>query len=128
MSDRDHALALLEAAKRDLRALKAMGNADIFADEIAGFHAQQATEKTLKAWLSAQHIAYPGTHDLNVLLQLFEDTGASVAAFGSLVRLNAFAVNYRYEALGAGAVLEDRDSLTAEVAALVKHVSELLEV
>ncbi len=126
MSDRAHAIALLEAANRDLRALIAMDDEDSFADEIAGFHAQQAVEKALKAWLSFQHIAYPRTHDLNVLLGLLEDAGSDAKSFRSLVRLNAFAVNFRYEALGAGAVLENRARLTAEVVALVKLVNNLL--
>ena len=128
MSDRDHALALLEAAKRDLRALIAMDDPEAFADEITGFHAQQAVEKVLKTWLSELHVEYPRTHDLNVLLQLLEDAGAQVTTFRSLVSLNAFAVNFRYEALGAGAVLEDRDSVKTEVARLVDHVAKLLSI
>lgn len=126
MSDRDHALALLEAANRDLRALIAMDDEDSFADEIVGFHAQQAVEKSLKAWISFLHIAYPHTHDLNVLLGLLDDAVSEAASFRSLVRLNAFAVNFRYEALGSGADLEDRASLTAEVVALIEHVGDLL--
>lgn len=45
MNDRQHAEELLEAARRDLRALRAMIGNDAFQDEIFGFHAQQALEK-----------------------------------------------------------------------------------
>ena len=45
MSDLERSRALLVAAERDLRALKGMSDAEVFDDEIAGFHAQQAAEK-----------------------------------------------------------------------------------
>lgn len=39
-------------AEKDHTALQGMLDTQIFADEIFGFHAQQAAEKALKAWLS----------------------------------------------------------------------------
>lgn len=50
ISDPKCARVLLEAAGRDLSALRGMSHEKVFADEIAGFLAQQATEKLLKAW------------------------------------------------------------------------------
>jgi hypothetical protein len=47
-SDRDHALLLLELAGKDHKALANMRDEDVFEEEIFGFHAQQAIEKTLK--------------------------------------------------------------------------------
>ncbi len=38
MTDLEHARELLDAAKRDLRALEAMGDAFAFAEEVFGFH------------------------------------------------------------------------------------------
>lgn len=40
---------LLAAAHKDLRARQGMSDSSIFADEIFGFHAQQAAGKALKA-------------------------------------------------------------------------------
>lgn len=40
------------AGTKDLRALQGMSDPDVFADEVFGFHAQQAAEKALKAWLA----------------------------------------------------------------------------
>ena len=40
--------SLLTVARKDFDALRGMENNDLFADEIFGFHAQQAVEKTLK--------------------------------------------------------------------------------
>ena len=53
MSDPKQARVLLEAAERDVSALRGMGDAAVFADEVLGFHAQQAAEKLLKAWLAS---------------------------------------------------------------------------
>lgn len=48
----EESLLLLSAAYKDLRALRGMLDAHVFVDEIFGFHAQQAAEKALKAWLA----------------------------------------------------------------------------
>ena len=108
MTDRDHARALLDAADRDLRALVAMVPDNAFADEIVGFHAQQAVEKALKAWLAFEGRPYPWTHDLSALLGLIEDAGHEVERLRPLVRLNVFAVRFRYESLGPTAPLRGR--------------------
>jgi hypothetical protein len=52
MNDREHAEDILETGRRDLRALRAMHDVEAFPDEIFGFHAQQAVEKAMKAWLA----------------------------------------------------------------------------
>ena len=52
MSDVKCAHLLVEASKRDVEALRGMSDASVFADEIFGFHVQQASEKLVKAWLA----------------------------------------------------------------------------
>jgi HEPN domain-containing protein len=49
MSDLDHARLMLNMAGKDLKALQNMLDMNAFANEIFGFHAQQAVEKALKA-------------------------------------------------------------------------------
>ncbi|WP_295441237.1 HEPN domain-containing protein [uncultured Thiodictyon sp.] len=49
---RDDAERLLRRARANLKALRHMGDEDCFDDNIYGFHAQQAAEKSLKAWLA----------------------------------------------------------------------------
>lgn len=70
MSDFKQARVLLEAAERDATALRGMGDAAVFADEIFGFHVQQAAEKLLKAWLASLGEIYPLSHDLAALLDM----------------------------------------------------------
>jgi HEPN domain-containing protein len=76
MNDLEHGRAILETARRDARALRGMFDSETFPDEIFGFHAQQAVEKALKAWLASLGIRFPKTHDLQQLLDLL--TGAEV--------------------------------------------------
>lgn len=73
-----------------------MLDVDTFADEIFGFHAQQAIEKALKAWIATTGHDYPLTHNLTVLLAQMEEQGLSVGKFRRLVQFNAFAVQFRY--------------------------------
>ncbi len=88
----EEASLLLAAAKKDLRALQGMLNPAVFADEIFGFHAQQAVEKALKAWLAFLDVQYPRTHDLTLLLTLLEAHGQEVSDFQDMTELNPYAV------------------------------------
>ena len=58
MKDHKHAAMLVSMARKDLKALSAMRDRDNFDDEIFGFHAQQALEKSLKAWLALIGVIY----------------------------------------------------------------------
>lgn len=64
MSDegREHAHALLKRARNDARAVAGMTDPKVFADEIFGCHAQQATEKALKAWCGHRGLMCPLTY------------------------------------------------------------------
>jgi HEPN domain-containing protein len=67
MNENEPAARLLTLARRDLRAAEILGGQPDVGDGIVGFHAQQATEKALKAWLTILGIPYPRTHDLSLL-------------------------------------------------------------
>ena len=100
MSDVKCASMLLEASSRDVEALSGMADAAVFADEIFGFHLQQATEKLLKAWLALLGETYPLTHDLDLLFNLLRNKGADVSNFSALTEYTPYAVQFRYEAIG----------------------------
>ena len=132
MSDRDHAIAMLETARGDLAALQgmqhpALSDHDFFSDAVFGFHAQQAVEKTLKAWLSLKGVRYPHTHDLMALLDALADSGENVAALLDLVDLNLFAVQYRYETLEEEEEKMDRDQLQDRIQHVFNHVQQLIK-
>ena len=98
MNEIDDARAMLLMAEKNLRALKGMGDATVFDDEIFGFHVQQAIEKSLKAWIIAIGVAFPFIHNLARLLAILEESGCDVESFWNLVEYTAYAVNFRYDA------------------------------
>jgi len=66
-------------------------------DSVYGFHAQQATEKLLKAALAFAGVEYPFTHRLVELIDLAKDSGIDLAPeFEQLRDLTPFAVEFRY--------------------------------
>lgn len=73
MADLEHARSMLRMAHKDFNALVGMQENSLFADEIFGFHIQQAVEKALKAWLCTRDAIYPMTHELSRLLALLEN-------------------------------------------------------
>jgi HEPN domain-containing protein len=99
MSDPKQAEVLVEAAGRDISALRGMLDKSVFADEIFGLHTQQAAEKLLKAWLALMGEVYPLTHNLELLLDILQERGVATEQFRSLVEYTPFAGRIRY---GAG--------------------------
>ena len=88
MSPTDTPRELLTLAQRDFRAALILARADTPQMDAAGFHLQQAVEKSLKAWLILKRIDYPRTHDLNPLLGLLEDEEEDIEPFWSLLELH----------------------------------------
>ena len=127
MPDREHARLLLDIARRDLRTVEVMVAAVTVADEVFGFHAQQATEKALKAWLAFLEVDYPRIHDLDELLSLVQDHDPDAGGrFSGLTELTPFAVQFRYDLLDKGMGGIDRAAVAKDVSTLVEFVGGLL--
>lgn len=126
MNDLEQARELASAAERDISALRGMDDAAIFADEIFGFHVQQAAEKLFKAWLALQGETYPQSHDLAALLDMLRVGGADVARFDGLVDYTRYAVRLRYAAAELGAGPLDRAGAIEQVEALLATVRRRL--
>jgi HEPN domain-containing protein len=127
MADLEHARSMLRMAHKDFNALVGMQENSLFADEIFGFHVQQAAEKALKAWLCVRDSAYPMTHELTRLLALLEDQGAEVERYWPLVEFTMFAVQARYEE--SVAELDepiDRAAEVENVRVLLAHVEQMV--
>ena len=122
MNDLDLARELLRAAERDVLALRGMADSAVFADEIFGFHAQQAAEKLLKAWLAAKDQTYPLSHDLATLLDLLKSSEPAVDRFDDLVDYTPYAVRLRYAAVDPGSDALDRPHAIEQVEELLKVV------
>ena len=126
MNDLEQARALLAAAERDSTALHGMGDPAVFADEIFGFHAQQAVEKLLKAWLAALGETYPLSHDLASLLDMLSAHDPDIARFDELVDYTRYAVRLRYAAADPGAKPLDRSKTVRQVDVLLEEVRQRL--
>ena len=126
MSDLKQAYVLLAAAERDYDALRGMKDAKVFADEIFGFHVQQATEKLFKAWLALLGETYPSTHDLARLVEIVKAREDAVTEFNDLVEYTSFAVQFRYGPSDQGASPLDRSSAIRRVEALRNSVRDRL--
>jgi len=96
-SKRDLVQAWLDKARKDIAMAKmAVERGDEFAD-MASFHAQQAAEKALKAYLVWLDVEFPKTHLLGQLLDLIGSKDDSLENLrDSLEAITAFAVESRY--------------------------------
>ncbi len=123
MKDIEQAKRLFSMAKKDVIALRRMVGDEAFADEILGFHAQQAVEKSLKAWLSCLGVAYPKTHDLLEIMEALRSQGEAIPEeIASLEELVDFAVQYRYEGYDDEMGL-DRQETYRRVSLCMEHVA-----
>lgn len=128
MRDIKQARAMLRMAHRDFTALMGMARDTVaFADEIFGFHAQQAVEKALKAWICLHGIEYPFTHQLARLMTILNNSGEDMEVFWTLDQYSVFSVQARYEE-GDVALDEpmNRDAVIVEVQTLLDKVDALI--
>lgn len=126
-ADYNDARALLLAACKDWQALEGMCDKTVFADEIFGFHAQQAVEKTLKAWLALSGVEYPRTHDISLLLSVLRLQEQDVDAYYDLLEFNPYAVQFRYTAFAEIGEPLNRLEAIKRVGELLRSVEDLLE-
>lgn len=126
MSELDEARTLMDAGDRDLSALRGMEDTSVFADEIVGFHVQQAAEKFLKAWLVLWSEPYPLTHNLARLLTLLQEKTPAAAQFHDLNEYTAYAVQFRYDAMEPESAPINREEAVQRLEALCQQVRRRL--
>jgi len=75
MKQHEQAVLLVRKAAEDGVLLSELVSSERISNEIFGFHAQQASEKLLKALLSDFGVHFPRTHNLRLLMDLLSDAG-----------------------------------------------------
>lgn len=126
-SARDLAQVLIRRAQDDATAVSEFSANRRIADSIIGFHAQQATEKSLKAAMAIRGLKLPRTHDLDLLAERLEDAGAELPVDrDQLDELTAYAGPLRYEDLLDAEPL-DREALLALVTDVVRWSAAQVE-
>ena len=68
-----------------------MRDVEVFADEIFGFHVQQAADKLFKAWIALLGGEYSFTHNLDRLLESLEEQGVVMTQFWPLTGYSPYA-------------------------------------
>jgi len=126
MKQRELVITLLHKAEQDEAAMsRLLPDADLD-DEIIGFHAQQAVEKSLKAWLSHLGIDYPKVHSLETLLELLNAQGHALPPLlDNVSQLTPFATVFRYEDLPLSSSFDRADALRL-VRGVLAHVKSIV--
>ena len=87
----------LNRAQADLTAAELLLKFDEYPPAILAFHCQQAVEKSLKAFLTAQHLEFRFSHDLAYLLDLCSEADRTFNELEpQIAGLTPYAVEGRY--------------------------------
>jgi HEPN domain-containing protein len=87
----------LERAEEDLAVARHLLTEDLPYYAAIGFHAEQAAEKFIKAFLVARQVEFPKTHDIGRLLDLVAAVDVALASdLASAVGLTDYGVDVRY--------------------------------
>jgi HEPN domain-containing protein len=94
----EYATVLLRRAESDLRACLALAQDPAMADDVVGFHAQQAVEKAIKVVLVLHAIEFPRTHDLSYLGALAREHEVAIPdAMAATAWLTPWGAQLRYD-------------------------------
>ncbi len=111
MKRHEQALVFLEKAAQDEALVDEVLGSERVADEVIGFHCQQAAEKLLKAVCSALGVTFRRTHDLRELMDRLSDAGHPVPdSLADLDMLTPYATLFRYEGIPARLSLNRREA------------------
>ncbi len=95
--EHDVAEVLLAKASGDEAGLRALVDHSDVPDHVAGFLAQQAIEKALKAVLTARSVPFERSHDIDYLCSLIEQSGLQLTTeLSEAIALTPWAVELRY--------------------------------
>jgi len=117
---------MLDYARGDATALRALAADPDIADRIVGFHAQQSVEKAMKSVMLSRRVKPPRIHDLGRLTQMLEsDHLPPPIAHDIVIALTRYAADERYpsgmiEPLDRGAAQAAVDEVLAWAAPLVE--------
>ncbi len=110
----------MQKAAQDIYVLDKMVGDEKAPVEVFGFHAQQATEKLIKALLASNGVAFTRTHRLGELVDLATDNRIDLPErIEFLVDLTPYAVEFRYDVAPGESYDElDKKDVLAQVLAL----------
>ena len=88
--------------------------------DTGSYHCQQAAEKAIKAWLTAQEVVFAKTHSLEILVNLCVPSSPEFQRFlPHAFRLTPFATEFRYP----GDVFEPSPEEAADALSLAQDIT-----
>ena len=110
-------------ADQDMKAAEALATLENPLRSVACFHAQQAVEKYLKAYLTSKQVEFPRTHNIRELISIIKSIHTELAdKLMPAAILSPYGVEIRYP----GDVIEPSDEEMREALKLAKSVCNLL--
>ena len=101
-------------ADEDIRlAQQALNMGEQCPNRLAAYHAQQCAEKYLKAYLVHKEVDFPFTHNISLLLELCEESGAWAETLHDAEALTRYAVTTRYPGEEAEVALDKAQQAVA---------------
>lgn len=91
--------------------------------ELLCFHAQQATEKAIKAVLIARGVDLPRTHNLAYLITLLGAEATELPRLADAVSLTPYAVAYRYPSVQEPVTAQEHSEAVRIASAVVDWAS-----
>lgn len=89
--------AWLQKASTDLKVVKLVKDQPLDIAAASVFHAQQAAEKSIKAFLAFHKVRFPKTHSIEELLKLVVKVDPDLASrLSSAAILTEYVIKYRY--------------------------------
>lgn len=122
----EYAFELLRLADADLASGRALVAAGVRLEN-ACFHYQQTVEKALKAILVNRGVAFPSTHDLNVLLNLLPIEIGDAPHSHDIPQLGIYSAQRRYEEGPSPATQDDADEAATIAADIFSWAKSLCQ-
>lgn len=115
----------LNRAERDLAVAEELISGSRVFPDAAVYHAQQAAEKALKAFLAARDRPFPRTHDLEVLVGWCQEEDSYFDRFREAARvLTPYAVQFRYPGGPLEPQIEEAKEAARHARRIVQHVRQ----
>jgi len=126
MKDRDSEFAMLwiVKAEHDLVTAERTLSMDDPPTDTPCFHAQQAVEKSFKAFLTFKHVEFKRTHDLLVLLDMVGKFTEQFVCFREMLAdMNSYSVETRYPMDGIDPSMDE----ASQAVQTARQITEMLK-
>jgi HEPN domain-containing protein len=121
----DAGLLYVKKAMQDFLAAKTLSENVLIANEIIGFHIQQAIEKGMKALLASHSVNFRKTHDIRELMDLASENSIIIPEkFTIIDEWTPYGVELRYDDIPVGIPTFDRQKVIKDTDEFLSWVKD----